>query len=218
MVKKQIALPLERGYDQAYELSYEMACNRLKTNSDIMAQCVKAGAQYVTKSGKNKIQISYLGHTYFATLPGIEIASADTDEPVPVRDRLLILHYFNTASGATSTNRLINFRELPSGQIYYPTFYKRTISPIIDKFHKKPEKLIAAAGNLGGLKSNYGDVSVEIPAFPKVNVGIVYWKGDAELTPEVNILFDANISTYLPIEDITVLSETIAWKLVKSPV
>ncbi len=216
MGKSKFSPPHERGYNQAYELSYEMACNRLKSNSDIMAQCRRAGAGFVTRSGKNKIQIEYLGRTFFITMPGVGLSQADTEEAVPILDRLLILHYFITASGAPPTKQLINFRELPSGQIYYPTFYKRTISPIIEKFKKKPEKLVIAAEKLGGYKSNYGDVSVEIPAFPDVKINIVFWKGDAELSPEVNILFDANISGYLPTEDITVLCETIAWKMVKS--
>jgi hypothetical protein len=217
-MSKKFSLPQERGYDQAYELSYEMACNRLKTNSDIMGQCVKAGVEYVTRSGKNKIQISYLGRFYYITLPGVEISPADSTEPVPVRDQLLILHYFNTANGMPVTGRLITFRELPSGPIYFPTFTKRTVSPIIEKYKKKPQKLIAAAAKLGGQQTSYGDVSVEIPAFPRVKITIVLWQGDAELPAEANILFDANIAGYLPTEDITVLSETITWKLVKSQV
>lgn len=218
MDKKRFSLPQERGYDQAYELSYEMACNRLKTNSDIMAQCQRAGAEFVTRSGKNKIMIEYLGRFYYITLPGVELSSAENGEAVPIRDRLLILHYFNTANGAPPSNRLITFRELPSGPIYYPTFTKRVISPIIEKFRKKPEKLVTAAATMGGLRSNYGDVSIEIRAFPHVSTNIVIWQGDAELPAEANILFDANIAGYLPTEDITVLSETITWKLVKSRV
>jgi hypothetical protein len=44
----------------------------------------------------------------------------------------------------------------------------------------------------------------------------VLWRGDEELAPNGNILFDANISDYLSSEDVTVLSETIIWKLVRS--
>jgi hypothetical protein len=43
----------------------------------------------------------------------------------------------------------------------------------------------------------------------------VLWKGDEEVSPNGNILFDANISDYLSTEDVTVLCETITWKLVK---
>jgi Domain of unknown function (DUF3786) len=42
-----------------------------------------------------------------------------------------------------------------------------------------------------------------------VPVTLALWRGDEELTPAGNILFDASISGYLEAEDITVLCETI---------
>jgi hypothetical protein len=48
-----------------------------------------------------------------------------------------------------------------------------------------------------------------------VPITLVLWRGDEELAPNGNILFDANISDYVPTEDVTVLCETIIWKLVK---
>ena len=49
-----------------------------------------------------------------------------------------------------------------------------------------------------------------------VPVTFVLWKGDEELPPEGNILFDSTISEYLSVEDINVLCEIIAWRLVRS--
>jgi hypothetical protein len=56
---------------------------------------------------------------------------------------------------------------------------------------------------------------VTINAFDRVPLTLVLWRGDEEVAPNGNILFDANISDYLSTEDVTVLSETIVWKLVK---
>jgi len=42
------------------------------------------------------------------------------------------------------------------------------------------------------------------------------WRGDEDLAPNGNILFDANVPDYLPTEDVAVVSETITWKLVKA--
>ncbi|MHC1578807.1 MAG: DUF3786 domain-containing protein [Dehalococcoidia bacterium] len=41
------------------------------------------------------------------------------------------------------------------------------------------------------------------------------WRGDEEIAPNGNVLFDANISDYLSTEDVAVLSETIIWKVSK---
>ena len=54
-----------------------------------------------------------------------------------------------------------------------------------------------------------------VNAFDHVPITLVLWRGDEELAPNGNILFDANISDYLSTEDVTVLTETIIWKLVK---
>ena len=76
--------------------------------------------------------------------------------------------------------------------------------------------MIAAAEKLGGRRVDYGDIAVTIDAFPRVPVTMVLWRGDAEFPPEGNILFDSTITDYLSAEDINVLCETIAWRLVRS--
>ena len=138
----------------------------------------------------------------------------DSEEEVPVRSKILMLHYFNRAQGTPLTNHKIAYKELPEGTTYFPTFYKRAIKPLLDHFGGEPERLIAAAAKLGGAKADYGDTAVTINAFSYVPITLVLWRGDGEFTPEGNILFDSTVSDYLPTEDINVLCETISWKLV----
>jgi hypothetical protein len=80
----------------------------------------------------------------------------------------------------------------------------------------EPHRLIDAAAKLGGHKANYGDVAVTIKAFSYVPITLVLWRGDEEFAPSGSTIFDATISDYLSTEDITVLCETITWKLVKA--
>jgi hypothetical protein len=68
---------------------------------------------------------------------------------------------------------------------------------------------------LGGYKADYGDTAITINAFSRVPITIVVWQGDDEFPSRGNVLFDANITDYLPTEDITVLSEIIAWRLIR---
>ncbi len=63
---------------------------------------------------------------------------------------------------------------------------------------------------------NYGDIAVTIPAFSRVPITLVLWRGDDEFPPNANILFDSTILDYLSAEDVNVLCQTIAWQLVKS--
>ncbi|GAH26661.1 unnamed protein product [marine sediment metagenome] len=198
--------------EQAYELAYKLACEQL-ASMDIEEICGKTGAQ---RMDSNKIIIEYLNQPYLITLPDIEISLRDSEEEAPLKDRILILHYLTLAKDTPATNRLITFKQLPGGASYFPAFSQRAIKPLLNHFGKEPELLIDAAAKLGGYKANYGDVAITINAFPRIPITFALWRGDDEFPPRGGIMFDASISAYLSTEDITVLCETIIWRLVKS--
>jgi hypothetical protein len=200
--------PWERGFD----ISYKLALERVAKISDIKEQCRKSGADYL---GPHKIGINYLNQPYHIMLPDVKTLLGDGGIEASLRDKILILHYFAGAKGTPATGKLIAYKQLPGGVSYFPAFSRRAIAPLVKHFGKSPELLIKAAANLGGREADYGDVSVAINAFAHVPITLVIWRGDEELAPNGNILFDANISDYLSTEDATVLTETIIWKLVK---
>jgi len=197
---------------QAHELAYKLACERLKS-IDIEQLCHKSGAQYVDR---DRIIIEYLNRAYLVTVPSIEVSLKDNKEEVPLKDKILILHYLTLAKGTPVANKLITFRQLPAGASYFPAFSQRAIKPLLDYFASKPQLLIDVAANLGGYKADYGDVAITINAFSRVPVTFVLWQGDEEFPPNGSIMFDASIPDYLSTEDVTILCETIIWKLVKS--
>ena len=198
--------------EQGFGLSYKLAREQLTKISDIQEQCRKSGAWYV---GPNEIVINYLNKPYHITLSDVEILLEDSNAEVPLKDKILILHYFTLAKDTPATDILITYKQLQGGISYFPAFSQRAIAPFVNHFGKNPELLIKTAAKLGGREADYGDVSVTVNAFDHVPITLVLWKGDEELAPNGNILFDANISDYLSTEDVTVLSETIIWKLVK---
>jgi hypothetical protein len=200
--------PWERGFD----ISYKLALERVAKISDIKEQCRKSGANYL---GPYKIGINYLNQPYHIMLPDVKILLVDGGMEASLRDKILILHYFAEAKGTPATGKLIAYKQLPGGISYFPAFSRRAIAPLVKRFGKGPELLIKAAAKLGGREADYGDVSVAINAFAHVPITLVIWRGDEELAPNGNILFDANISDYLSTEDVTVLTETIIWRLVK---
>jgi len=199
--------------EQGFELSYKLACQQLTKISDIEEQCHKSGARCI---GSNKIIVDYLNQPYHVTLPDAEISLDDSKTEVPLKDKILILHYFASAKGTPPTGILINYKQLPGGVSYFPAFSQRAINPFVKHFGQKPELLIDISAKLGGYKAGQGDVSVTINAFNHVPITFALWRGDEEFSPSGAILFDANISDYLSTEDVTVLCETIVWKLVKS--
>jgi hypothetical protein len=198
--------------EQGFELPYKLAREQLAKISDIEEHCHKSGAQYIKP---NEIAISYLNQPYHITLPDVEIWLEDSNVEVPLKDKILILHYFNSAKGTPATGVLVTYKQLPGGISYFPAFVKRAINPFVNHFGKNPELLMKVAAKLGGRESDYGDVSVTVNAFAYVPIILVLWRGDEELAPNGNILFDASVPDYLPTEDVTVLTETLIWKLVR---
>lgn len=214
MKNRRFALPEPKGYDQAYELAYKLACEQLAKIDDVEQQCDKAGVQYKIIDSQKVINIKYLNQAYVVTLPDIDVSLADSEEKVPIREKVLILHYLVRAKGTPSSNKLITYKELPGGSNYFPTFAKRTIKHLLNHFGKEPRLLVDVAGRLGGYQVEQGDVAVTISAFSRVPITLVLWRGDDEFGPEGGIIFDANISDYLSNEDITVLCETVIWRLI----
>ena len=216
MKNSRLILPTYRDYEYGYESAYKLAGEQLAEVEDIKQQCLNSGAQYLEAGSKKVITIEYLNQSYQIVLPDIEISLTDSQEEVPIRDKLLILHYFIQARGTPTTNKMVAFKELPQGANYFPTFSKRAIKPLLNHFGQEPHRLINAAEKLGGHKVDCGDVAITINAFRRVPITIVLWRGDDEFAPEGSILFDNNITDYLSGEDIVVLCETISWRLVKS--
>ena len=215
MESRYFSLPNQQNYEYGYELAYKLACEQLAKFDNIGQQCLKSGAQCQVIDSQKIITLKYLNQSYQIVFPDIDISLIDSEEEVPISDKILILHYFTQAKGTPVTNKIIAFRELPEGANYFPTFSKRAIKPLLDHFGREPERLIDAAEKLGGHRVDYGDVAVTINAFSYVPITLVLWQGNGEFVPEGSILFDSTISDYLSTYDITVLCETISWKLVK---
>jgi hypothetical protein len=213
MSSKSLKLPERNVRDVAHELSFKLARERLSALSDVPAQRAKCGARFVAE--KNAVVIEHLNRAYEISVTEGEIKYTDSSDSVPLRDKILILHYFLSSSGAPLTGKMITYKELHDGINYYPTFSKRAIEPVVTRFKTEPEKLLEVGKKLGGIKAAFGDSAVTIPAFPRVPLTYVLWVGDKEFGPDGNILFDNTISEYLPIEDITILCELIAWRLVR---
>jgi len=150
MESRYLSLPKQQNYEYAYQLAYKLAYEQLTKIGDIDQLCLRSGAQYQVIDSQKIIWLEYLNHTYQITLPDIDISLIDSQQEVPIRDKILILHYLTSAKGSPISNKVIAYRELPEGANYFPIFYKRAIKPLLDYFGKEPRLLIEAAKKLGG--------------------------------------------------------------------
>jgi hypothetical protein len=200
---------------KGYQLAYQLACEELGNIDDIEQLCLRSGASYKVIDSKKTIALEYLSRSYQVALPDIEISLEDSEEEVPLVDQILILHYLLQAKGTPLSNEMIGYKHLPGGSVYFPTFSKRAIKPIVDSFGKEPARLLDVAAAIGGREAAHGDVAVTIDAFRRVPITFVLWRGDEEFAADGNILFDSTVSDYLTTDDINAVCGIIAWKLVR---
>jgi len=210
------SLPDQKNFELAYELAYKLATERLSSLPDLEEQCRKSDSVCYIDNSSRIVVLKYLNKYYQVSLPDISISVQNRDEEIELRDQILILHYLTRAKGTPLSNRLIAYQELEEGATYFPSFTQRAIKPLADYFGPHPERLVEFAADLGGYKVNYGDVAVTIPAFSRVPITLVLWKEDTEFPPNANVLFDSTILDYLPAEDVSVVCQTISWRLVRS--
>jgi hypothetical protein len=210
---KALTSPVKQNDGHGYELAFRLAVQKLSEIEDIEQQCHRCGARFL--KAEKKISLDYLHRTYLIGYPEAEATLLDAGQQVTLVDKILLLHYVTLAKGTPLSGELISFKEVTEAAGYFPTFYQRAVKPLVTYFGDEPEKLLETAESIGGSKADFGDVSVTIPALNRIPLTLVLWKGDAEFSPEGNIMFDRTITDYLPTEDIIYLCQSTSWRLIK---
>lgn len=196
------------------QLARQLALESLR-QADLRTRAFCGGAGYRRDSeGKERIEIRYLGQGVFLNFPEGAI-SASSGPPLSLREEIFLLHYLERASGRPLTGDWISFAEIPGGAFYQPVFAQRCQSALARNFGQEPEGIRSLTGEWEGENLGLGDAGIKLPVLPRLPVGLVLWRGDAEFPAEGKILFDSSVSGYLPLEDIVVMAETVVWKLVK---
>lgn len=199
------------SWQEAWQSAIDLAVGELQ-QADLGECCARSGALW--KPEEETIEIDFLNRPYLVRLPAFEVVFAE--EEAPIRERILLLHYLQTASGAKLSGEWIAFSQVPGGELYLGNFRARSVDRLVRAFGGREEKLAEGAEAAGGEAAEYGDVSLQLRALPQVPVMLVLWRGDEEFPPSGNILFDATVTEYLPTEDMVVLAEMAVGQLLKT--
>jgi hypothetical protein len=201
----------EEDYLKALDIA-----KRVLLSSDIKEQCRIAGAEWKPSEDGGTIYLPYFDTTCQITIPHFEFSLKESAENINLSNQILILHYLNGVADIPLENKLISFKEIPSGEFYYPAFARRSIEPLLKTFSTKLQAFKSIAEGLGGEPVAIGDVGIKISVFPRVPVTFVLWFADEELPPDLQILFDASITEFLSTEDIAVLGQEVMIRMIKS--
>ena len=196
-----------------YKMALEIATKEL-SNRNPLHFCRLSGAQFIEKEGgSNIIRLKFLNRMINITWPDL-LFSQDSNEEIPIKEKILILHYLNGSKREETTGEWITYQDIPSARFYLDAFNRRVKYPLINAFGDQPDKLPLLAKELFGANtSSIGDISVLIQAFPKIPVTLVIWKGDEEFSSDGAILFDSSIQNIYSPEDISELTSMIVYPL-----
>ncbi len=196
-------------YNKALEIAKEELSNR-----NPLHVCRLSGAQFIEKEGlPSSIRLTFLNRMITVSWPDL-LFSQDSNEEIPIKQKILMLHYLNSSKGEDLTGEWIAYQDIPSARFYLDAFNRRVKYPLINAFGEQPDKLSLLANELfGATTSSIGDISVLIQALPKIPVTLVIWKGDEEFSSDGTIVFDSSIQNILSPEDISELTSMIVYSL-----
>ena len=108
-------------------------------------------------------------HPYRIKCAGGSVNFKENAAEPTTTEKVLILHYLINAQPKPLSGKHISFKEVPNGgSIYYLTFKKRAIDPLVKTFSEDLSGFAEAATALCGIAENFGDASTTIFAFPFV--------------------------------------------------
>ena len=116
--------------DEDYLKAFKIA-KAVFLSSDIKERCRIAGAEWMPSEEGGEIYLSYFNTTCQITLPDLEFSLKESKENINLSNRILIIHYLNGVKDISGGNKLISFKEIPSGEFYYPAFARRSIEPLL---------------------------------------------------------------------------------------
>lgn len=202
----------ESNLTNAYLDAYKKACKKL-TECNAEEVCQNSKAVYDKDTGTYVIR--YFDQQYRIRCKDGSVSFEENPAEPTTTEKVLILHYLIHAQPKPLSGRNISFQEVPNGgSIYYSTFKKRAIDPLVKTFSQDLKSFEAAAAALGGSAESFGDASTTLYAFPYVPVTYVLWQGDEEVPSSGTILFDSSVSCFLPVEDIVLAASFGAYRLI----
>jgi len=170
-----------------------------------------------------KIKIKYLTRMYLISPDTAEVTYFEGGGQVSKREKIIILHYLIAGNGIPLSDKpgpdwrsraeWIDFREVPSGNMYYSVFEDRVYQPFLARFGKKPTLFIKVSNACGGEKLDFGDIAFKFVVLPGIPINFILHKGDEEFSPACKVLFNPSISHYLHTEDIAIVCEDLVREL-----
>jgi len=125
--------------------------------------------------------------------------------------RLLLLNYLSYAKNIPLSGQWVSYRDLPSGNVFYPHIKKHTIEILGDFFSgcNKDILRISLVEAKFELIQSKADLTAKGFFAPRIPILLHFWEGEEDIPSACQILFDSTISEQMHIEDSAALCNII---------
>jgi hypothetical protein len=200
--------------DTGYETAVNLSIEKLR-NIDLNTRCLTIG---IPAPRNGVLLFRAFGRDMTLRLEDFQLFPVNSEKPVKVSDRILVLHYLECSFPIHQTNRLITFRQMDSGIFYWEAFLSRSVRPLVERIGNDLETLRKNLDRFDwehvSMEKGMGDLVARIHAIGNIYVTLVYHSGDEEFPPEAELFFDSSIKQVFPTEDVAVLAGRICLNLV----
>lgn len=154
-------------------------------------------------------QVPFLGELHTVVFPEGEVRRKD-DRPAGERETLIVLHYLIQADGTELRNAWVAYRDLPGARYHEPAFVAEVERPLSLGLAGRLDDLIEWAGRHARIVEVTGDLDFVWNVLPRVPLLVIFNERDEEFPASARVLFDASAPNYLPTEDLSILAEIAA--------
>ncbi len=158
--------------------------------------------------------VPFFGERYTVSYPQGEVLREDGTS-AGAREALILLHYLTRADGTPVRERWVAYRDLPGARYHEPAFVAEVERPLSLGLAGKLEALRAWAERAGRRVDLPGDIAVAWDVLPRVPLLLVFNEADEEFPASARVFFEASAPNYLPTEDLSVLAEIAALRILE---
>lgn len=196
------------GRRTAYRKAFEVALEKFRQQDPCFAAS-HTGTAYDFEEGC--FAFDSMGREARVTYPGGEAYWAADGKALSMDWHLIAINYLARGDGRPLTGRLISYRELDGGKVFFPNLKEKTIDRLAAVLGPRPSPDIQRVFALyQGTPVEGCDLGATFYLFPCFPVTVKLWLADDEFPPSANILFDAAAGGYLHTEDIAAAASIVA--------
>ncbi len=184
-------------------------------NTMEMARAGGAAFSFYPPLSWREYTLPYLGRVYRVLWPTGEVLSHPGGKEAPTSTGLILLHYLTKADGKLPAGKWLPFNRLWGGDSYSLAHKKRALDPLAEFFGGRPDLFNRLL--LERLQARPGKEAHTylIMALPRLPLLLRLEPGDKEVPPRASILFDETAGDYLVTEDLAVVAESLAARLLR---